>query len=313
MPLVVWERLHMDIWSPAGASSKGNVYVLAFVDTVSKYVVAVPIRNKTAKTVAKVFVEKVVAVYGPPQELYCDGAAEFSSSIVSELVEMFGVSRHITTPYHPQANGQIERVFATIRPMLATLVEAAPKRWDETLPFAIYAYNTSYHRSIRNTPFFLMYGRDPSLGSYGLEGVIGAPTHLENAKRLEILAVARRIALKHINEEAQKRKVSYDKGAKPQEFVVGDIVMLKSIRPPNIPAGKLYPWYVGPYRVVRVVGDAVLGVVPVGHPVKTVRHIHSNRARLSDGDCAPNPEMAELVSPFPALHDVDPNLEAESE
>jgi hypothetical protein len=310
IPMRVWERLHMDIWSPGGKSVKGNAYVIAFVDTVSKYLVAVSVKNKTAETVAKTFVKRLVAIYGPPEELYSDGAAEFRSTMVRELSKVFGTTRRITTPYRPQANGQIERVFATLRPMLAAISEASPREWDELLPYVVYAYNVSYHRSIRNTPFYLMFGRDPSLGAVGLS----APHHNlqgDSVYRMKLLAQARKLALESIQSEARKRKEWYDAQSRPFQFQEGDIVMLKSIRPPHIQAAKLYPWYVGPYRVVRVVGGNVLGVVPMGHNVTAVRHIHADRARLSTGDCTPNADKEELLAPFVDLSQIDPNLDKE--
>jgi hypothetical protein len=249
----------MDIWQPGGKSLSGNVYVIAFVDTVSKYLVAIPVRNKAAEAVAKVFVERLVMVYGPPEELYSDGAAEFRSCVVAELNQAFGTTRRITTPYRPQANGQIERVFATLRPMLAAVSAATPQGWDDFLPYVVYAYNTAYHRSIRNVPFYLMFGRDPSLGPGGLDTSLRGVSQESNATRLELLSQARALALQCIQSEARKRKEWYDTQAKPFQFQEGDVVRIKAIRPPHLQAAKLYHWYVGPYIVVKVIGGNVLG------------------------------------------------------
>jgi hypothetical protein len=130
---------------------------------------------------------------------------------------------------------------------------------------------------------------------------------------MRLLTKARALTLKHIDTEAGKRKEAYDAQAKPVDYQEGDIVWLKSIRPPNIHAGKLYPWFVGPYRVVRVIGGNVLGVTPLGHNVGTIRYIHGDRARLSKGDCAPNPRVAELLSPFTDVSEIDPNLDKETD
>ena len=177
LPTNVWERVHLDLWQPGGTSNQGNVYVAAFVDTVSKYVVAEAIPDKTAETVAEVFAKRIACQYGMPDELYTDGAAEFRSRLLAELSTAFGVTRKVTTPYRPQANGQIERVFSTIRPMIAAVVDKHSRRWDEYLPYVIYAYNTSYHRTIRNIPFYLFYGRDP------------VPTQFELARVMRLEAI----------------------------------------------------------------------------------------------------------------------------
>jgi hypothetical protein len=311
----VWERVHMDIWSPGSdsLSHSGNKYVLAIVDYVTKFLVAEPISDRNADTIANVLVKRIICPYGPPDEIISDGAAEFRSQLVSVLHQAFGITRKITTPYRPQANGIIERVFATIRPMLGTMVEKCPRRWDEFLPYVIHAYNTSFHRSVKNTPFYLFYGRDPALGIKGLDGIINDPSHMDLNKRIRILIKARSVALQHIKEENLKRKLDYDKNAKPYPFEEGNIVMLKSIRPPGVGAPKLYPWFVGPYRIDRIMNDRVLSVTPVGYPNAKPKIIHADRARLSEGECIPNPNIAELVSPFADPSFIDPALEPESE
>jgi hypothetical protein len=110
-----------------------------------------------------------------------------------------------------------------------------------------------------------------------------------------------------MDQEAKKRKEYYDKSARPVVFQPGDIVMLKTITPPHAPAPKLYPIYVGPFRVATKKGE-VLGVSPLGYTAQILRYIHSDRARLCHGDCTPNPSLAELLSPFdPSM--IDPNIE----
>jgi hypothetical protein len=285
----------------------GNIYVAAFIDTVSKFVVVECIPDKTAETIVRAFAHRVACTYGVPDELYSDGAAEFRSKLMAEMTRAFGVTRKITTPYRPQANGQIERVFSTLAPMLAATVHKYPRKWDEFLPYVIFAYNTSYHRSIRNVPFYLFFGRDPYPERFDLRKIINAELVSKNAERLKYLDKARQLALKNMEQEAIKRKESYDKKAKPVEFRIGDVVMLKSILPPKVVVTKLFPRFIGPFRVMNLKG-AVLGVVPIGHPVKQLRYIHSDRARLCNGDCTPNPSMEQLLNPFVG----DPNLEEES-
>ena len=88
--------------------------------------------------------------------------------------------------------------------------------------------------------------------------------------------------------------------------------MLQSIRPARLNTAKLYPQYVGPFQVVQVIGDKILSVLPYGHPNSTPKLIHSDRARLSNGECVPNPDVNELLAPFSDPSVIDPNLEAET-
>ena len=151
----------MDVWSPGGASKvtshTGNKHVLGVVDAFSKFVVLIPIPNETAATLADAIVEHVLLPLGAPQEIVSDGAPSFRAALQQELYAIFGVTRKIATPYRPQTNGQIERIFRSIRPILATLTNRAPKNWDKYLALTAYSYNTSYHAAIRNTPFYVLF------------------------------------------------------------------------------------------------------------------------------------------------------------
>jgi len=279
-PERVWERVHLDLWQPGGKSAKGNAYVAAFIDTVSKFVVAEPIRNKAAETIADVFVTRVACVYGMPEVLYSDGAAEFRGKLMSQLSQAFGVTRKVTTPYRPQANGQIERIFSTIRPMLAAAVEKFPQKWDIFLPYVIFAYNTSYHRSIRNVPFYLFFGRDSFDDVFDVKRLVnhGPGMEVSNSQRLSYLNQARQLAVENMEREARLRKDYYDKDSMSRNFLVGDLVMLKSILPPKTEAAKLHPLYVGPFRVHEMRGPSVLGVMPLGHRASKPKYIHADRA-----------------------------------
>ena len=68
-----------------------------------------------------------------------------------------------TSSFHPQTNGLTERFNKTLVGILSMYVSAHQKDWDELLPFASYAYNTSTHPSTNESPFFLMFGRDPNM------------------------------------------------------------------------------------------------------------------------------------------------------
>ena len=164
MPQRPWHRVHMDVWSPGGESQDGNRYVVGFIDAYTKFAVLVPTSDHTAETISQVVMKNLVAVHGPPEVLVSDGAPEFVGTIQTELYKGLGVIRKVISPYHPQANGQIERLFRTIKPMLAIAARNHQHEWAEYVPLIAYAYNTAYHESIRNTPYFLLYGRDPAPG-----------------------------------------------------------------------------------------------------------------------------------------------------
>ena len=88
---------------------------------------------------------------------------EFINNVSSELHRLTGREQRVTSAYHPQANGLVERNNRTIENSLLKVLNQKPEDWPDALPGVLFAYNTSRHKSTRYTPFFLLYGRDAVL------------------------------------------------------------------------------------------------------------------------------------------------------
>ena len=142
---------------------EGNQYALVFIDYLTKWVEVVAIPDQKAKTIARMFVEHVVCRHGAPQELLSDRGANFLSDLVLEVCKLFDIQKLNTSGYHPQTNGLCERFNSTLIQMLAKTVDRYGHDWDTHLPYVLYAYRISVQESTRESPFFLLYGRDPML------------------------------------------------------------------------------------------------------------------------------------------------------
>jgi len=312
-----WERLHMDVWSPGAkhqCSNSGNKHVLGVVDAFSKFVVLIPIPNQTAATISDAIIEHLMLPYGVPKEIVSDGATNFGATLQQELYAIFGVTRKVSTPYRPQTNGQIERVFRSIRPILASLANRASNNWDKYLALAAYSYNTSYHAAIRNTPFYILHGRVP----HPLPELHHEAASTDNFERLKRWRIARSAACVGLLADQQKSKTYYDTHrARPQdEPKIGDCVLTKVVRAPSDAVYKLYPKYIGPYRIIEINGP-ILTVATLQHPgpralQRNQRYkIHKDRTRPCD-DHYPNIHTyKELVSPFGQASIIDPNIDPE--
>jgi len=308
-PVRIWQRLHLDVWSPGHTTTRGNVCVIAYIDSFSKYLVAIPATNHNADTVMNTFKEHVGAVYGLPEELISDGAPELRGQVLSEFCAIFGILKHVVSPYRPEANGQIERVFATVRPLLATIAHHEPENWDEYIPYAVHAYNTSYHSSIGNTPFFLMYGRDPKPLTRLLQDVRDPCTSMQEALRR--LHEARRYVAEHLEAAQDRAKIQHDRHAHPRAFNINDVVLLRVTQLPRQAVSKLYPKFVGPYRIMDI-KHSVLSVIPIHQPDAVPKRIHSDKARHCDHNFMLPSTLEELDLPFVDPACVDPNIEAEA-
>ena len=99
------ERVAMDIMGPLAKTKHGNCYMLVIVDYFTKWVTAVPIRDQRAETIADVFVEKFVSIFGLPLSLHSDQGTNFCSNIMSNVCRILGVNKTNSVPYRPQSDG----------------------------------------------------------------------------------------------------------------------------------------------------------------------------------------------------------------
>ena len=78
---------------------------------------------------------------------------------------LLGFHKVNTSAYHPQTDGLVERFNRTLTAMLAKTAERGGRDWDLCLPYVLFAYRASEQQSTRESPFYLLYGRDPRLPS----------------------------------------------------------------------------------------------------------------------------------------------------
>jgi len=133
-------------------SHDGYKKMFVMVDHATKFVIAKPVKDESAKTVAKIFFEECAT-----KELWSDRGTAFLSEVVKYVSDLFEVKQKFTSGYHPQTNGLTERFNRTIISELAKVVQEGGDNWVEMLPPKLFAYNTSIHASTRYTPFELIH------------------------------------------------------------------------------------------------------------------------------------------------------------
>lgn len=196
------------------------------MDYLTRWPEVFPVRNQTAPIFAKLLVENIFCRHGVPTELLSDRGANFLSNLMLEVYDLMGIHKVTTTAYHPQTDGLVERFNRTLTKMLAKTVKANGKDWDLYLPYVLFAYRTSRQASTGESPFDLLYGRDPQSPREAALNLSPERDQLDvddyRSDLTQILADAWKLARENIKKAQQHQKQMYDRHAKDPPTKIGD-------------------------------------------------------------------------------------------
>src|SRR6266436_5983732 len=151
------------------------------VDSVGKRAHFIPTTTTiTALGAARLFLQNVWKLHGLPRSIVSDCGPQFVAEFTRELYRLLGITLSTTTAYHPQADGQTERVNQELEQYLRVFVNERQDDWDELLPMAEFQYNNHIHSSTQQMPFLLDTGQHPRMGFEPKQ----SPSHLETVNEL---------------------------------------------------------------------------------------------------------------------------------
>ena len=133
--------------------------VLVIEDHFTHYTQVYVTNNHTVHTMAHVLYNEFFSVFGFPRRLMSDQASEFMGQVISELCDLLGITKIMTSPYHPQTNSALERVHQTLRRMIAKMDPGKRAKWPSHLGPILIAYNVTRSLITGYLPYFLMFGR----------------------------------------------------------------------------------------------------------------------------------------------------------
>nr|GEW41645.1 putative reverse transcriptase domain-containing protein [Tanacetum cinerariifolium] len=154
------ERITMDFITKLPRTQSGYDSIWIIVDRLTKFAHFIPVNEKfKTKKLAQVYLKEIVCKHGVPGSIISDRDPIFASRFWRSLQESLGTSLDMSIAYHPQTNGQSERMIQTLEDMLCACVINFGSGWDKHLPLDEFSYNNNYHVSIKAAPFEALYGR----------------------------------------------------------------------------------------------------------------------------------------------------------
>ena len=269
------ERVHIDLY---GALQGDPIfkYVAVITCAFTKWVEVIPLPNKEAPTVAKAVFEEWICRRGVMNLLVSDGGKEFANAILEELCVLMKCDKHVISPYHPMANGQVERFNRDMRKYLLTILNETSD-WVSFLKPLQFAHNSALNKSTNFTPHYLTFLQHPRLpDTLDSKKVIYNESYSTEAfKRMQY---AHRLVYQN-NEEARKAYTAhYNKKIRARQFEIGDEVLVIFPVSPKIANRKLSPIWKGPFKIINILPNNVFEIKLT--PRSKTQKVHVNRCRL---------------------------------
>ena len=144
-------------------TSRKHRYTLTVICMLMGYIFCVVLKTKAAEEVIQAYIDNVYSKFGGSLKMLSDNGTEFKNKIFEQVAKELGVEYKLyTPPYHPASNGRIEGFHAFLKACIAKHV-VPQLEWDVLVPLACAAYNFIPNEHSKESPFFLMFGRDPVL------------------------------------------------------------------------------------------------------------------------------------------------------
>jgi hypothetical protein len=260
VPTRPWESIAFDHITklPKSKEPGSNIEydsIFVITDRMTKFGYFLPYQEATdAETLAYTIFKHIVANHGLPEEIISDRGTTFTSKFWQALMAQLGTKHKLSTAYHPQTDGQTERLNQTLEQYLRCYINYDQDDWVSKLPLAQLAYNSAPTESTKLSPFYANYGYEPEFGKKTpLEGPLAEKAMLE-ADQLRSLHEHMRKQLEFVRTRMSRY---YNlKRSKGPIFRKGEMVYLvRKNFTTTRPSPKLDYKKLGPFPIDEVISD----------------------------------------------------------
>eukprot|EP00253_Pinus_taeda_P006567 PITA_06567 len=282
-----FERWALDFIGPINPPSNQRTYILVCTDYMTKWVEAKALIRANEEVVLAFLFEEIFTRFGTPRELVTDGGPPFNSHGFKSTLHKYHIQHRMTTPYHPQANGQVESTNKVLEAILTKTVKDNRKDWSQRLPEALWAYRTTWRNTTGFSPYELVYGKNAIFPvEFEIKTLRTALavnldlTDVQTARLQQLLELdeKRLDAIHQTNMIQQQRMKWHDKITKHKQFQKGNWALLYDSRFENF-QGKLRTRWLGPYEVDDVFPNGTVRLLTIDD-AKTPLLVNGHRLRL---------------------------------
>lgn len=271
-PQKPFEIIIIDTVGPLPVSLNGNLYVLTIICDLTKYLVAIPMTDKSAKSVAKALFENFILTYSVMKSIRTDRGTEFLNELINELCAWMKIENNSSTAHRHQTVGTVERNHRVLNEYIRSYISENLQCWEEYLRYFAFCYNIQSNSALgeKFTPFELVFSRKANLPtdlfSNGVEPVYNVDNYIKEAKYR--LQKAHEQAAQLLEKSKIRNKILYDKNTDPIKISIGDRVYVNQM----------------PYNKHKPIRTGVYDVIAVKHPNVEIRNPKTGKNQLVHKD-----------------------------
>ena len=282
VPSRPFSRLHMDILGPLTPTTEKHKYILLVVCAFTGWCECFPIKSQESSVIAQILYSEIFCRYGSADVIVSDRGANFLSKLVAALCELFQVTRHHTSSFHPECNSVAERTFSTLAQAIRSYCNVEQNNWHKQLPAIMMAFRNAQSATTGYTPYELVFGRQMRTP---LDTALipketltkSAQEHMQelvdSLKLTNLLVTSNRLAAK------ARQKQQHDRTAKEPDYKLRQQVMLKKH---NITPGlskKLCHKFEGPFYITKVGPNNTFNLRRQSNHKPMKPRVHANRLK----------------------------------
>lgn len=276
-PYAPWTSISWDFITGLPKTKNGNNAIWVIVDRFTKMAHFIPVHFADKKTsapeLAKLFLREVWRLHGLPNDIVSDRDTRFTSNWWATLMQLLDIRRKLSTAFHPQTDGQTERLNQEIEAYLRAFCTYEQDNWFDLLPMCEYAYNNSVTSATKLSPFYANYGYNPRTN--WLADV--EPKNPSSALYAHYLKATHDRVAQTLTETRERMGKYFNKkrGEQPPEIKVGCKVLIDGRNfKPKRPSKKLSAKKYGPFEVLKKIGNRAFRVeLPPEMRIHNVFHV----------------------------------------